>query len=189
MNKKTIGIDIDGTITHTWYFIPHLNKKFNKNVDWENNTIYDFAELYEVTHDELKNYFQTDEGKSVMFGQELLPNVLDTINKLDDLYKVYIITARSEEFCSGTKKWLESVGLGHIELYCLGSPDKSKLAKELGCDYFIEDHPTASKDIADKDIKVILVNASYNKETNHKNITRVNDWLEIENYFRKEEML
>lgn len=188
MKKKVIGIDIDGTLTDPGYFIPFLNKKFNKDIDFKTVKIYDYAELYQVKNDDLRQYFRTD-GKDVMFGQDLLENVKDVVLELDSEHKVYIITARKEEFYDNTKNWLNSVGLNNLELFCLGSPEKAELAKKLGCNYFIEDHPTASIEIAKNNIDVLLMDAPYNSMTEHQNIKRIFNWFEIEKFFKEKGVL
>lgn len=186
--RMTIGIDIDGTLTHSGYFIPFLNKHFNKNIDMKTIKIYDFAELYEVTNEDLYNYFVT-EGKDVMFEVPLLSDAQRIVKKLSENHDIYIISARREEAYDRTYKWLQDVGLGGIKLYCLGSPKKAELAKELKCDYFFEDHPTASINIAEEGIKVLLMDAPYNQETNHENMTRVFSWNEIEKVLEDNKLL
>ena len=111
-----------------------------------------------------------------MFESDLLDYAKDTVLDLAEKNNVYIITARDMGLYDKTRKWLDRKGLGSIELLCLGTPDKSPVAKELGVRYFLEDHPTASVQIADSGIKVCLMDAPYNKDTVHKNIERVYNW-------------
>ena len=52
-------------------------------------------------------------------------------------------------------------------------------AKELNCNLFIEDNPSNAIQIAEAGINVILMDANYNKGTEHERITRVKDWKQI----------
>ena len=144
--------------------------------------------MYGVTNEQIRSYFRTD-GKDVMFGQSLLENVKKVVLNLEMEHKVYIITARKEEFYDKTKNWLRNVGLGSLELFCLGSPEKAELAKKLDCEYFIEDHPTASIEIAKNNVNVLLMNAPYNKDTTHQNINRLFNWFEVEKFFKEKGIL
>lgn len=176
--KLNIGIDIDGTLTHPGYFIPHLNKYFNRNVGYEELRIYDFRELYQTTDEELREFF-VGKGKGILFSVELLADAQRTVLELAAKHNVHIITARRPDIHDKTREWLDRVGLSKIELYSLGTPNKRALAEELACDYFFEDHPTASEEIAEAGISVLLMDAPYNRETAHKNMLRVHNWQDI----------
>lgn len=179
MNKKTtIGIDIDGTLTHPGYFIPHLNKYFNVNIGYEELRVYDFRELYHTTEEELRDFFVSD-GKGILFSVELLEGAKQTVLDLAKKHEVHIITARGKEIHERTRLWLDKVGLASIELHSLGTPDKKTLAEKLGCRYFLEDHPTASAEIAEAGISVLLMDAPYNRDTHHQNMQRVHSWMDI----------
>ncbi|MDO5062219.1 MAG: hypothetical protein Q4D77_03525 [Peptostreptococcaceae bacterium] len=178
-NKRlNIGIDIDGTLTHPGYFIPHLNKLFNKNIVYEDIRVYDFRELYQTTDEVLTNFF-IDEEKGILFQVELLKDAKRTVLELAEKHNVHIITARRKEIHDRTRAWLDKVGLDKIELHSLGTPNKRTLAEELGCHYFFEDHPTASAEIADAGISVLLMDAPYNRHTTHDNLRRVHSWADI----------
>lgn len=188
MRKYNIGIDIDGTMTYSGYFLPYLNEYFGKNIGYEDLRQYDFRDIYGVTEDDLREFF-TNKGKNLIFNVDMLEGAKDTVIELSQKHNVWIITARRPESHKQTKRWLYDNGLGDIELITLGTPNKLEKATELGCEIFIEDHPNASVDIATAGIKLYLVDAPYNKESNHENITRVHNWEEIRNLFREEGIL
>lgn len=176
--KLTFGIDIDGTLTDPNYFIQHLNKHFKVNIDFNEMRVYNYRELYNVTEEEMRAFF-TGEGKDTMFSAQLQESAKETVLELAESHNVHIITARNLEIHDRTRIWLDSVGLRSIELHSLGTPDKRQVAKELGCDFFFEDHPTASVQIADSGINVLLMDAPYNRDSIHENIVRVFDWKDI----------
>lgn len=188
MKKYNIGIDIDGTMTWSGYFLPYLNEYFGKNIPYEELRKYDFKDIYKVSDEEIDVFFSTH-GKDLIYKVDILENVKDTVLELATKHNVWIITARNTDMHGKTKEWLTKNGLGEIELITLGTPDKLQKARDLGCEIFIEDHPEASVTIAEAGIKLYLVDAPYNKHLNHENITRVSNWIEIRNLFEKEGIL
>lgn len=180
MKKLGIGVDIDGTLTDPSYFIPHLNEYFKKNIGLDEPHVYDYAKLYETTPEEIRHFF-THVKSNVMFESNLLDHAKETVLDLARKNNVYIITARRPELYDKTREWLDRKGLSRIELICTGEPDKSPVAKDLEVRYFLEDHPTASVDIANSGIDVVLMDAPYNKETVHQKIERVYNWMEARN--------
>ncbi len=183
-DKLGIGIDIDGTLTDPGYFIPHLNEYFKKDIRTNEPHIYDYAQLYNTTPDEIRHYF-TQVKPDVMFESNLLDHARETVLELSEKNRVYIITARKNELYDKTRRWLDKKGLGSIELLCLGTPDKSRVARELKVEYFLEDHPTASIEIADSGIQVYLMDAPYNKDTAHRNIERIFSWMQARDHLIK----
>ncbi len=175
--RLNIGIDIDGTLTHPGYFIPHLNRHFDRDINFADVRIYDFGELYNVSREQLHDLFVKNQG--IMFEAELLEGAKNTVLELAERHNVHIITACDREIHLRTRNWLDRVGLSKIELHSLGSPNKAQFAKELQCDLFFEDHPTASKEIAEHGIGVLLMDAPYNRDTIHHNIHRVYNWQDI----------
>ena len=188
MKKYNIGIDIDGTLTFSGYFLPYLNEYFGRDIGYEELNKYDFRDIYNVTDEEIMSFFR-GEGKNLIFNADLLDGARDTVNELSQKHNVWIITARKPDMHEKTRKWLDENGLEKIELITLGTPDKLQKATELGCEIFIEDHPDASIVIAAAGIKLYLVDAPYNKISEHENITRVHDWEEIRTIFRAEGIL
>lgn len=69
--------------------------------------------------------------------------------------------------------------LSHIDVYLIGSNYKIDKAKELKCDIFIEDNPINATELAKSGIKVLLIDTNYNKETQHENIMRIYNWIDI----------
>lgn len=184
MKKTGIGIDIDGTLTDPSYFIPYLNEYFKKEIRTDMPHVYDYAELYGTTAEEI-HYYLAHVNSNLMFESHLLNNAKETVLELAERNDVYIITARQKELYDRTRRWLDMRGLGKIELLCLGTPDKSPVAKELGVQYFLEDHPTASVTIADSGINVYLMDAPYNQDTMHKNIERIYNWTEAREHLMR----
>ena len=188
MDKVNICIDIDGTVTDPYGFIPFLNKKFNKNITKEEYTTLNWEELYGIREDGF--YEKFDRDHSDVYGEaEILEDAAEVIEYLRKKHNVSFITARQECVKDVTFKWLERHGIKDVDVYMLGWVSKVGKAKELGCNIFIEDDPNNAVNLAENEIKVILIDTNYNKYVEHENIKRVNNWKEIKTIideYRKE---
>lgn len=179
MNKLNICIDIDGTITSPYHFIPYLNELYNKNVTEAECNTYDWEILYDVDMETMLNAFHTNCLHSYEEAV-VVDNAQNIIAKLNTKHNLYFVTARNQKLTDITTKWLHKNGFEKIDVYLLGSDYKIKKAKELECHIFIEDNPSNAVQLADEGMRVLLIDTNYNKEIDHQNITRVNDWIEIE---------
>ena len=103
MKKYNIGIDIDGTLTFSGYFLPYLNEYFGRDVGYEELNKYDFRDIYNVTDEEIMSFFR-GEGKNLIFNADLLDGARDTVNELSQKHNVWIITARKPDMHEKTRK-------------------------------------------------------------------------------------
>ncbi|MGL5330628.1 MAG: 5' nucleotidase, NT5C type [Peptostreptococcaceae bacterium] len=178
MSNLNICIDIDGTITSPYHFLPYLNNMYNMDLKEEEWTTIDWTKLYGDNIAELLNKFHNEyvnaysEASVVEFAKEIICEIGMNNN-------LYFVTARSEDLTEVTTTWLNENGFSDIEVYLLGSDYKIEKAKELGCNIFIEDNPNNAIQIANAGIDVILIDANYNKEISHEKITRVENWNQI----------
>lgn len=184
MKNLNIGIDIDGTITSPYHYIPYLNKIYSKNLTEKDITTVYWADLYGDTLEGLLDKLHSDYLHS--YSEAVVLDEVDTIIK--ELHKeneLFFITARDVSLRNITFNWLEENNLSCVPLYLLGSDHKLDLANELGCDIFIEDNPNNALQLANGGIKVLLIDTNYNKDIDHINITRVSNWYEIKNIICK----
>ena len=179
MSKLNICIDIDGTITSPYHFIPYLNELYKKDVKDEDCKTYDWEILYDVSMDEILNKLHNEYIHSYEEA-EIVEGAKNIIDKLKENNNIYFVTARSNSLESTTLKWLEQKGLSEIDVYLLGSHYKIEKAKELECNIFIEDSPSNAIELAEEGMMVLLIDTYYNKDAAHENITRINNWNEIE---------
>ncbi|MDY2738190.1 5' nucleotidase, NT5C type [Intestinibacter sp.] len=184
MKNLNICIDIDGTVTSPYHYMPYLNSIYNRNLTEEDFTTVFWAELYGDTLEGMldklhSNYLNSySEAKVVEGAKEVI----------DELYKennLSFVTARSADLEEITRNWLKKQQLSHVPLYLLGTDKKLDKAKELKCDIFIEDHPKNALHLAEGGIKVILIDCNYNKNVEHENIIRVSCWKEIKGVIDK----
>ncbi len=178
MRNLNICIDIDGTLTSPYHFIYYLNEMYNKEVTEEECTTVDWSKLYEEDGESLINKFHERYMHSYEEAK-LLDGVKECIEYLDKENNLYFVTARSNDLEEITLRWLDKNELSNIETYLLGSNHKIDKAKELECDIFIEDNPLNAMQLAQGGIKVLLIEANYNKNIQHPNIIRVKNWQQI----------
>lgn len=181
MSKLNICIDIDGTITSPYHFIPYLNELYNKNITEIECNTHDWETLYGIDMNTMlvefhENYLHSyGEAKIVDYAKEI-------IDKLRENHNLYFVTARNEKLGDITTNWLYKNGFAEIEVYLLGSDYKIKKAKELECHIFIEDNPSNAVQLANEGMKVLLIDTNYNQGIEHNNITRVNNWIDIDKF-------
>lgn len=184
MSKLNICIDIDGTITSPYHFIPYLNEMYNKSITEDECITYKLEELYQVEIEELLQKFHNEYIHS--YGEaQVVEGAKDIIGELYKNNNIYFVTARSETLTDITTKWLSNNGFSEIEVYLLGSDYKIEKAKELNCNIFIEDNPSNAIQLAKAGMHVLLIDTNYNKEIEHENITRVNGWKDIKEVIEK----
>ncbi|WP_455542438.1 5' nucleotidase, NT5C type [Intestinibacter sp.] len=184
MKNLNICIDIDGTITSPYHYLPYLNSIYNKNLTEEDFTTVYWAELYGDTLEGMLDKLHSNHLNSYSEA-----HVVEGVKEVvDELYKennLFFVTARNSTLKEITLNWLKKQQLSHMPLYLLGTDNKLDKAKELKCDIFIEDHPRNALNLANGGIKVILIDCNYNKDIDHKNIIRVSSWEEIKSVIDK----
>ena len=178
MKKLNICIDIDGTVTDPYYFMPFFNKYFDKKLEPKDCYTCKIEDLYEVSIDKIIEFY-INEGEEMHKSATVLEGVKDILWEMYEKHNLYFVTARNTKMEHITKSWMQENELPPLEVHSLGSYYKVDKAKELKCDIFIEDNPENSIQIAESGIRVFLVDTNYNKSTCHENIKRVESWYEI----------
>lgn len=181
MNQiKCVCIDIDGTLTDPYFFIPILNEITGKNltkddytsINWLDTYGPDYSEMYKTFDDEYSYVYKTS---TIVEGAK---NVIENLKARG--IEIYYVTARSKSIHDITAQWIADQGLDSNRVHSLGgNHGKVEAAKELGCDVFIEDDPNNAKNLAEAGYKVILMDTNYNKGVSGNNITRVNGWDQV----------
>lgn len=181
MIKLNICIDIDGTITNPYHFIPYLNDMYNKKITEDECITHRLEELYEVELDDLLKSFHS-EYIHAYSEASVVENAKQVIKELYESHNLYFVTARSEILENITKTWLKDNDLGDIDVHLLGSDYKVKKARELECNIFIEDNPTNAIQLAEEGLTVLLIENNYNKDVINDNIIRVKSWNDIKDF-------
>lgn len=183
MSKLKTGIDIDGTISTAYCWLPLFNQIACQNLTSDDITDYDIHKVFGI--DNLWDIIMSDYSKEYFNSVDIRDNAPDVINKLIELNMIepHVITARdaSEYKVARTKEYLSKCNLdiSDKDLYMLGSHDKLAVANELQLDVMIEDNPATAIDFAKNGIVVLLLDTNYNKCVEHVNIIRCKDWLDV----------
>lgn len=87
------------------------------------------------------------------------------------------------------KEWLKKYNI-HFSSFQFCSEERSPEDKLLACkklnvDVMIEDKPDVASYLAKNGIKVIMIDAPYNLDTIHKNISHASDWIQVRTILKK----
>lgn len=180
--KKKLGIDIDGTITCPTSFIPYINESFNKNLSLEDLVVYDLATVIGITNEEFIEWMRKNEP-SIYKDAPLVDYALPVLEKWKELHTLTFISARNNLYQDITYSWFEQQNIPYHHIELIGTHNKLEAVKKHTIDIFFEDKHDNACDIAEEcDIPVILFNTPYNQDPIHKNVIRVSNWKEAENW-------
>jgi uncharacterized protein len=185
MKQLNICIDIDGTITDAYYYLELSNRYFKKNIKPEQVTQYSLDKIFGVDEEEF-DVFYKDNKFELHKNQAIRPDAKAFLDKLAEEHNLYFISARDRSMKLLTIGYLQENGIPYDALYLLGSHYKLDKARELSCDFFIEDSYDNALYLAESGIKVILLDTYYNRGPLKDNMFRVQNWEEVYNIIAEE---
>ena len=184
MNQLNIGIDIDGTMTEAYDWIPMVNDYFNTRITLENVTVYEIHKTLGVQIEAYDEFYRIN-GELMHEAVRIRIGVKDVLDKLCENHRIHIVSARENRMKHVTEKWLCDHEIPRDTLSLLGTHNKVSKAQELCCDIFIEDRYENAVQLASVGINVLLIDCNYNQGHCNSGITRVANWLEIENHIKE----
>jgi len=161
-----IACDMDGVVCK-WseHFLSWLNCLYNKAIQLEDITDWDWWNVVDITKEEFDNAFVefTRHGMwSTIPMYEDATNVLCALTSLG--HHIYYFTDRPEESRRNTLKYITGNGLTiDSVIFCRGK-EKAKIAKELNIDIAIDDKFSTIQDYHDIGIGAILRRQPYNEK-------------------------
>ena len=177
-----LGAINDNNILDSTKCISYLNQK--KNITEEECNTHNWEVLYGVDMNTMISEFHEKYMHS--YGEaKVVDDAKNIIDELKKNHNLYFVTARDAKLTDITKNWLNENGFEEIDVYLLGSDYKIQKAKELECHIFIEDNPSNAMQLANEGMKVLLIDTNYNKEIEHENIVRVNNWIDIHGFIQE----
>ncbi|KAB3535758.1 hypothetical protein F8154_05510 [Alkaliphilus pronyensis] len=184
MNRLNLCIDIDGTVTGAYDWIPRINNYFNVSLKPKDIKYY---EIHRVLGVDSKEYdmFYHQYGEIIHKEASIRTGARKVLQKLYKHNKIHFVTAREEKMRNVTDGWFEKNQIPYHTLSLLGSHNKVQRAKDLACDIFIEDRYENAIQLSNAGFEVLLINCYYNLGSLTKGITRVTNWSEIEDYINK----
>lgn len=179
-----IGIDIDDTITDTYYkVLEFVSKEKNIEFDILKSKNYDYDELYDGVDYPPMGDFIWNNFYKIIPNIKVKENAVEIMEKIiDDGHEIILITARSHAKPNQTKEYLKENKVPYTKFYeCIHN--KGELAQDEKIDLFIDDSVKNCKQVLDRNIKVLLFDAPYNKKC--KDYNRVCSWNEVYNFINE----
>jgi len=185
-----IGIDIDDVLAaFNKGFINYYNKTFATNYRYEDLSDYNYSVLIkdiepEAIFDRVFEFVYSPDFDKV----QTIKGSQEGINSLKG-NQLYVITSRSTDIKDETLNWLNKNFSGFEDVIFTNSftqntklkaEKKSEAGKRLGIEYMVEDASHHAEDLANNGIKVILLDAPWNRSlVNHELITRAQTWDDV----------
>lgn len=177
MKELNICIDIDGTITNPYSWLPFANKYFHKNITEEQVTEYYIHKVMKAKREEYEKFYEEYKFK-IHSEDKLREDARAVIKVLMLSHNIYFVTARDKELTMLTHSFLKKNDVPYDDLFVLGSTYKVNKAAELKCSIFIEDSYDNALQLSNAGFKVLLMDTNYNGRKLNENITRVFNWKE-----------
>lgn len=192
-----IGVDCDGTQNDLHYDNINIGKKYFKEV--KNYSAYELKDIYGQKYTPnfmVKGLMYMEDYAKNTEPREGLVEVLNTLN--DEGARFHEITARKfvthpvfgHHYRKHIYDWNKKMGIDVFKTYAFCDEketlsEKLKHCLKLKVDVMIDDKADVCYHLAENGIKVLMVDAIYNREVFHKNIIRVKSWKEIEINLRR----
>ena len=190
MNKKSIMIDMDEVIV-VGRFSDYL-VEFLGNVNFENLHTQNRQDLIKGREEEFKriykykNLYKNNNGDYI----EPLPNCVDVIKKLNEVYDVYIVTTYiwKEDVIDAATNLKNKYEYLHYWFPFIDTnkfifiTDKTKINYDIGIDDRVSNLQSCNKKLLFTEFRNKKIT---NEELKNKGIIRVNNWLEVENKIKE----
>lgn len=96
MQRLSLCIDIDGTITDPYYWIPRANRYFGTKVKPEEVISYKMHEVLGVEERQYDDFYYAF-GTSMHNEAAIRSGVREVINEFDQTHYIHFVTAREEK--------------------------------------------------------------------------------------------
>ena len=185
VSSKTIGIDLDDTITDLYHPMHNEAKKFDLLINGKgiiNQEAYLVGEKYGWS-DEEKDLFFTNHRIKAINKARVRKDAVKVLQKLRDYgYKIIIITARNSKYYNNpyeyTKNWLHKHHIPYDKLI-VNSSDKVKVCLDEKIDIFVDDMPNNCEKVAqNSNIKVYMMD-NIDNNSNCPLVTKIKNFQEL----------
>lgn len=183
MKQLTIGIDIDDTITDTFYHLmPAVAKFFNEDINYLKENKISYTSLTpDMKEHELE--FARENFDKLIPLTPIKKDAAEYIRKIKKLgHRILIITARSNLFYTDAYKtstnYLKSHNVPFDELIC--TFDKAGICKEQNVNIFIDDSVNQCNKVKEAGIKPLLFASPINEDNQEHH--KVYSWEDVYNY-------
>jgi len=185
--KRKIGIDLDDVVFEfTKSFVDFYNKKYKKQIKFENIKTYSFEKDFDISLEEFISLIKEMVFLGIGRNLPLYDYAKETILRLAKDYDIIFLTSRIVR--EGTLENLNEL-FSDIDFKLIYSSNpyakingktKAEICKEEFIDFMIEDSKEYAKEIALQGTKVLLLDRPWNRDfEEHFNIIRINNWKEV----------
>ena len=180
-----IGIDIDDTIANTSELVLKYLSDNNEQIEFNDFKNYMSEIIRGIYRNKEILFLLFKYGEVVAKEAAVKEDVAEVIKFLKEKgYEIYIITSRTEKNIKGIKEITENYFKENNIMYdklLTGRNDKKNICIEEGIDFLIDDSVDTINEL-ESPTKGILFNSIINSDKKT-NATRVNNWIEIREYF------
>lgn len=191
-DQGIIAIDVDDVIAaHAEAFVAFSNRYYGTNL-----TIEDYEDRWEliwnVDRGEIERRAREFHAPESVQRYRRIQQADKTLERLSQDYELVVVTARPKQLIEPTYTWLEEHFVGvfnAVHFVPIWEPDnkvtKADICNKIGAVYLIDDVPHHCNIAAEGGIKALLF-GDYNwnrKEPIKPGVTRVSDWLAVQEYF------
>ncbi len=189
--KRIVCIDIDGVIgdsdaTFRKYFL----KEFGIWVPRRKVNIFSYEKVLGKTEKEMEKLWKKFTKERWWLKIKLTPYAKESITKLKNYYRIYLLTARPYELVGEqTYEWLNLKKIPYDKVIFIKERDgERKLYKlielNLNPEFYVEDRFDFAEEAARAGIKTFLFDYPWNRITNNTPplLIRVKGWKEVLNY-------
>ena len=175
--RKVICSDIDGVLAdYSKSFLDFINEIKKTNYSVKNLTCWQIHKALGIEREEEEHLMKMFIERGKIKELPTIQHAKNCIKELSNIVTIYAITSRQIELYNDTMFWIRKNFSYYItDVFFVGEKFKTKSSAclYLNALLLVEDSPFYSLEVAEKGIKVLLFDYSYNRDAKHKNIIRV----------------
>lgn len=149
---RTIGLDIDNTLTHIDVALQKIAEEFNLNTIHVSSVYdYDLCVCFGISGVKTDRFWTEREREIITeskLSEERYKSILNQFGNASTNY--HIITSRHEKYRDMTEKWLKDNNVFYDKLIMTSGMSKIPFMKELNIDLMVDDLPSLFTNV-DKD--------------------------------------
>ena len=201
MKREVIAVDIDDVVSsQVDALIQFSNETFGTKLTRDDfmapGEYWSYYKMiWGLGEEEGSKRFQTFLEHKIPLKQSIDEQTVNALRELKKNYNLEVVTSRREEFKDGTIEWLAKaipeVFNGVHFVYLWDEPNeqatKAKVCREIGAGYLIDDNAEHCNIAAEAGVHSLLFGTyGWNiYQDLHPNVTRVEDWQGVLNYFHE----
>jgi len=202
-NIRKIGIDLDGCAVDTnpmilyqaneMYYFDNNKKysKYNKKIREglgrplrvDDIIRFKYEECTPLNKRDVDELFRVFTEEKKFLNLKPMPYAVIIINRLQEFYYEYFMTARPKNARGQTLGWFKNSGIRNYENKLTFDGNKLETAKTDNISKFIEDRAETALELAENNIDVLLLNYPWNNDPKQKLIQEINKHPRIERIY------